>query len=146
MTSAERVRATVNTLNGATLLGLGVALCGRARISTGPAGLLLAVDYRLRLPPALAFTVGNVVLSRLSADELAGRPALLRHECRHATQYAWCLGPVMIPLYLAAAGWSWVRTGDFASRNVFERAAGLSDGGYVERPVRPVFAGPAPRP
>jgi hypothetical protein len=39
-------------------------------------------------------------------------------------------------LYLAAAGWSWLRTGDFASRNVFERRAGLADGGYRERPVR----------
>jgi hypothetical protein len=35
-----------------------------------------------------------------------------------------------------AAAWSWVRTGDPASRNLFERAAGLADGGYRERPLR----------
>ena len=43
--------------------------------------------------------------------------------------------------YAAAAGWSWLRTGDFASRNCFERAAGLADGGYRERPVRPIAEG-----
>jgi hypothetical protein len=61
---------------------------------------------------------------------------LLDHEERHVTQYAWCGGPVMPVLYLGAAGWSWLRTGDFASRNIFERRAGLADGGYRERPVR----------
>ena len=34
--------------------------------------------------------------------------------------------------------WSWLRTGDFASRNVFERNAGLAIGGCREHPVRPV--------
>jgi hypothetical protein len=45
--------------------------------------------------------------------------------------------------YVAAASWSWLRTGDFASRNAFERRAGLADGGYRERPVRPVSVGVA---
>jgi len=40
-------------------------------------------------------------------------------------------------LYLGAAGWSWLRTGDFFSRNAFERGAGLISGGYREQPVRP---------
>jgi hypothetical protein len=31
-----------------------------------------------------------------------------------------------------------VRTGDYASRNVFERKAGLADGGYTEHPLRSV--------
>jgi hypothetical protein len=43
----------------------------------------------------------------------------------------------MIPLYLAAAGVSWALTGDFGARNVFERRAGLADGGYTNRPLRP---------
>jgi hypothetical protein len=43
----------------------------------------------------------------------------------------------MVPLYLAAAGVSWVLTGDFGSRNVFERRAGLADGGYTDKPLRP---------
>jgi hypothetical protein len=63
---------------------------------------------------------------------------LLDHEERHVTQYAWC-GGVLMPIgYVAAAGWSWLRTGDVASRNVFERRAGLVDGGYRERPLRPL--------
>ena len=43
----------------------------------------------------------------------------------------------MIPLYLAAAGVSWALTGDFGARNVFERLAGLADGGYTDKPLRP---------
>ena len=75
-----------------------------------------------------AFTLGNVVLCRLADTELDARPTLLVHEGRHATQYAWCIGVLMLPLYFLAAGWSWLRTGDPASRNVFERLAGLDDG------------------
>ena len=58
---------------------------------------------------------------------------------RHTVQYAWCLGVVMLVLYVLAAGWSWVLTGDPASQNPFERLAGLEDGNYRERPLRPMF-------
>ena len=61
---------------------------------------------------------------------------LFRHEARHATQFAYCGGVLMIPAYLAAAAWSWAVTGDFGSRNVFERRAGLADGGYTGKPSR----------
>ena len=37
----------------------------------------------------------------------------------------------MLPLYFAAAGMSWALCGDFAAWNVFERQAGLADGGYA---------------
>ena len=43
----------------------------------------------------------------------------------------------MVPLYLAAAAVSWALTGDFGARNVFERRAGLTDGGYTDKPLRP---------
>jgi hypothetical protein len=33
-----------------------------------------------------------------------------------------------------------VLTGDFGSRNIFERRAGLTDGGYADRPLRPALA------
>ena len=46
----------------------------------------------------------------------------------------------MLPLYFIAAGLSWALTGDFGSRNVFERRAGLADGGYHDRPLRPALA------
>jgi hypothetical protein len=46
----------------------------------------------------------------------------------------------MLPLYFAAAAASWALTGDFGSRNVFERRAGLADGGYADRPLRPAIA------
>ena len=136
-----RLRQIINAINLSTLLGLLVAALGRARVVRGPDGLLLARDYRLKVPRAPAFTIGNVVLVRLTDEQLAGRPTLLAHEARHATQYAFCIGPLMLPLYFLAAGWSWLRCRDFAWHNVFERLAGLADGGY--RDPRP--AGRQPR-
>jgi hypothetical protein len=130
-----RLRQVVNVLNLSTPLGLLVAVSGRARLERGPDGLLLARGVRLGVPPAPAFTVGNVVLLRQD-DVLTRRPRLLAHEARHATQYAWCAGPLMLPLYLVAASWSWLRCRDFASYNAFERRAGLADGGYVFRADR----------
>lgn len=135
MLSASRLRQLSNALNGSTLLGLLVARAGGARFEAGPEGLVLAHGYRLRIPPAPAFTVGNVIVLR-EHGHLRSRPRLLAHEARHATQYAWCVGPFMLPLYLLAAGWSWLRHGNPFSANVFERRAGLHDGGYADRPHR----------
>ena len=89
------------------------------------------------MPPAPAFCLGNVIITRL--DAIAAGSPLFRHEARHATQYAWCGGVLMVPLYLAAAGVSWALTGDFGSRNVFERRAGLAGGGYTDKPLRPAL-------
>ncbi len=58
----HRVRAVGNAVNLSSALGLAVAVAGRARVRRGPQALLLAEDYRLPLPRAGAFTVGNVVL------------------------------------------------------------------------------------
>lgn len=136
MQRAHRIRQVVNWLNLSTPLGLAVGVVGQARFEPGPDGLIIARAYRLPVPPAPAFALGNVVLLRIDGDRLARRPRLLDHEARHATQYAWCLGPVMLVLYAVAAAWSWLLTGDPASRNVFELHAGLADGGYTQRPLR----------
>lgn len=131
-----RGRHLINLANTSTPLGLVVAALSRARMSRGPNGLYLATDARLPAAAAPAFTVGNVIVTRLSLAEVRRRPRLLAHEGRHASQYALCLGPALLPAYLLAAAWSWLRTGDWASRNLFERAAGLADGGYREAPAR----------
>ena len=124
-----RVRQVVNVVNLSTPLGLLVAVAGRARVRRGPDGLLLATRFRVPVP-APAFTLGNVVVVKGDDAVLTRRPRLLVHEARHATQYACCLGPVMLPLYGLAAAWSWLRCRDPASYNVFEVRAGLEDGGY----------------
>ena len=121
-------------MNGSTLTGVGLAALGRARLAGARDGLLVATGYRLPVPPAPAFCVGNVIVTKLAALEQDS--ALFRHEARHATQFAYCGGVLMIPAYLAAAAWSWAVTGDFGSRNVFERRAGLADGGYTGKPSR----------
>jgi len=133
MRALLRARQLVNLANGSTLAGLGVAALGGARVARSADGLFLGTGYRLPVPPAPAFCLGNVIVTRL--DGLT--PGLVRHEARHATQYAWCGGVAMVPLYLAAATVSWALTGDFGARNVFERRAGLADGGYTDKPLRP---------
>jgi hypothetical protein len=125
-----QAKAVLNIVNGTTPLGILLGLAGRARFRRGPRGLVLASDYRLPVPAAPAFTVGNVVLSPRPAAYVDERPALLRHEERHSWQYVACLGVPMVPLYLLAALWSYLRGGDFGVHNPFERHAGLADGGY----------------
>ena len=137
VSTAHRVRAVGNALNLSTVLGLGLGWVGRAQLRRGPDALVLAEGYRLPLPKASAFTVGNVVLvpgSTAAAVE-ARHPGTLAHEAAHTWQYFGLLGLPFLPLYAVAAGWSWLRTGDPASANWFERSAGLVRGGYVEHPV-----------
>jgi hypothetical protein len=134
----HRVRLVVNLLNGSTLAGLAAAWAGRARVTRVPDGLHVAAGYRLPVPPAPAFTLGDVIVTRQAT--LDPGSALFRHEARHSVQYAWCGGLAMLPLYFAAAGLSWLLSGDFGPWNVFERAAGLADGGYnTARPLRPAL-------
>lgn len=134
-----RVRHVANWLNLSTALGLGLARVGGARIRRGPRQLYLADHYRWRFPTGSAFTVGDVVISRHDLPTLvAHRPQLLGHEEAHSRQWMACLGLPFLPLYVASMGWSWLRTGDRAARCYFERAAGLTEGGYRDVPPRPL--------
>jgi hypothetical protein len=130
------VRQVVNWLNLSTLSGLLLAAVGGATVTRAGRGTYLATGFRWRFPVASAFTLGNVILTRHDLDWCASRPALLRHEDRHCTQYAYCLGPVMVVLYVLFAAASWVLSGDHASYNPFERLANLADGGYPKRGLR----------
>ena len=65
-----------------------------------------------------------------------GGPQRRRHELRHADQYA-LLGT---PAFLALYGLNALVTRNLPHRNVFERWAGLADGGY-EPPGTGVGAG-----
>jgi len=136
------LRAVGNVTNLSTPAGLLVAALGRAKVRRGPRGLLLAEDYRLRFPPAGAFTIGNVIVTGGRWQDLEGRfPDHLAHEETHTWQYLYCLGLPYYLAYSACMGWSMVRTGDRAAANFFERQAGLARGGYVERPTRSVGVG-----
>lgn len=147
-----RVRQVGNLVNLSTPLGLLLASAGQARLRRGPDGLLLAEGYRWRFPVAGAFTIGNVVLTRRRFDwplgargpsvPGAGAPSgsglsvrVLAHEGRHAWQWLAC-GPLFLPAYGLALGWSWWRTGNTGSANLFEQLAGLADGGYPPRGTR----------
>lgn len=131
------LRAVSNLVNLSTPLGLLVAAGGRSSVRLGPELLVVCEGYRLPLPKAGAFTIGNVVL--VPRGTLAGvegvHPGTLGHEARHSSQYAWSLGLPFLAAYALASGWSWLRTGDAWSRNWFERNAGLAHGGYVEKPA-----------
>ncbi|MBO0908385.1 hypothetical protein KG104_06370 [Arthrobacter sunyaminii] len=133
-TGRVNLRQLLNIINLTTPAGLLLARAGHCAVKPGPDGLLLAGGWTWPLPKAAAFTVGNVILYRPRAARLFspgpdGPAPLMRHEARHASQYAG-LGLAFLPLYFAAAGLSVLRTGDPASGNVFERLAGLADGGY----------------
>jgi hypothetical protein len=140
--ATHRARALANWLNLSTASGLVLARAAAGPPRRARNGMWLVHGYRLPIPRAPAFTVGSVVFLRAGLPGVGRDPVgavsrrLLNHEERHVTQYAWCGGVLMPVAYLAAAGWSWLRTGDFAARNVFERRAGLVDGGYREVPVR----------
>jgi len=142
-TALQRLRHVGNWVNLTTPLGLAVARLGGATTRRGPSGLVLAEGYRLSFPVAGAFTIGNVVTTGGSWDELLRtQPGLLGHEEAHSWQYLGC-GLAFFPLYGAAMAWSVLRTGDRAAGHVFERRAGLALGGYREHPPRPL--GPAVR-
>ena len=136
LTAGQRVRQLANLANGTTVLGLAVARAAGTAVSRGPRGLIIAAGYRWRLPFAGAFTLGNGVICRTEAGQLTSNLALLGHEEKHCSQYAWCLGLPFLLLYFLAAGWSQVRTGNPASANFFERQAGLAAGGYRETSKR----------
>lgn len=133
MKIAYKVRQVANALNLSTASGLILAALSKTTVEPGPNGLLLGTNYKPALPLAGAFTVGNVIFYRANREFIDSRPELLDHEAAHATQYALCLGLPFLPLYFVAAAWSWWRTGDPGSRNIFERRAGLARGGYRER-------------
>jgi hypothetical protein len=131
-----RVRTVVNWLNLSTPLGLLIAWIGGATVARRGRGTYLATGYRWRFPVAGAFTIGSVITSRHDPEWMRARPLLLQHEDRHCTQYAFLVGPAMIPLYLLAVLFSYAVAGDHASYNPFERLASLSDGGYPSPTTR----------
>ena len=141
-TALQWLRSVGNLINLTTLAGLAVASIGRATIRPGPRGLFLCEGYRLKFPIAGAFTIGNVITTSVTWEEkLQQFPQLLAHEERHTWQYLYCCGlPYYIP-YVIFMGWSWLRTGDRAARNFFERQAGLQIGGYRDLPTRPLKEG-----
>jgi hypothetical protein len=134
MRGPHRARQVLNYVNLSTPLGLLIAVIGRAEVRRGEHGLLYAHGYRIPFPVAGAFTVVNVVLTAREEGYLTG--ALLRHEARHATQYAFCVGLPLLPLYVLALLASVVICGHPFSWNVFERLADLEEGGYPRHPAR----------
>ncbi len=136
----EQRKNRANRMNGSTLLGLAIARLGRCRVTRGERGMVLADHYRFGFPAGGAFTVGSVAITAGDWPELlADRPTLIRHEERHSYQYARFGGLPFIPLYVGALAWSKLTTGDYWSRNWFERDAGLGIGGYVEAGLRPAL-------
>lgn len=132
------VRNILTWVNGTTLAGLALSALSGTERRRGPGGIFVAGGYRLPVPKQQCFTVGAVILSRRPADWLLDpeRTILLRHEMRHIDQYA-ILGPLFWPAYWLACGYSYVLTGSYGGRNLFERRAGLAAGGYLDRPLRP---------
>jgi hypothetical protein len=141
MSGWQRLRVVVNWVNLMTPLGLLVGKAGGSSFRRGPHGLYIGTGYRLRVPIAGAFTLGNVITTRHAEDYLLGADSstLLAHEMRHSVQSA-VLGPLFLPAYFAASAYSYAVGKDWGSRNVFEIWAGLADGNYERGPLRPALA------
>jgi hypothetical protein len=122
-------------------MALVLAAAARTPVRRGPGGVLIATGYRWPVPRQTCFTLGGVIFSRRPAEWLLDvrRERLLGHETRHVGQYA-VLGPLFLPAYGVASAWSWLATGAYGCRNVFERHAGLTAGGYRDQPLRPWMA------
>ncbi|MFD0523385.1 hypothetical protein [Paractinoplanes durhamensis] len=133
-----RVREIVNFINLSTPAGVLMALIGGAKPhrTASQYRMIHAFPYQLRWPRGTVFTLGNVVVSRRDTTTLPAE--FLYHERRHSTQYAWCLGILALIPYTIACGWSWLLTGSFSARNVFEKRAGNGSGGYYSHPLRPL--------
>jgi hypothetical protein len=132
-----RTRRALNRWNGTTMAGRALARACGLPLRPGPLGTWVAAGYRLPVPDARCFVLGDVLFSRAAAGWLYApeQRRLLAHELRHTYQYA-RLGPAFWPLYWAACGWSYALTGSVGARNAFERGAGLADGNYAELPLR----------
>jgi hypothetical protein len=132
-------RTTLTAVNGTTLVGLLVALGTGTKVRRGRHGVLIAENFRFRMPAGSCFTVGSVIITNRSAEWLLAdeRLRLFTHESRHASQYAF-FGPLFWPAYWLACGWSIALTPSYGVRNWFEKNAGLADGHYpLELPLRP---------
>jgi hypothetical protein len=140
MPLSAAARARRNRFNATTLCGRALAGLTRCARRPGPLGTTIVEHYPLCVPAATYFVIGDVLFCHGPAARLLSpgmRPVLV-HELRHAYQYArW--GPLFWPVYFASSAWSYLLTGSFGARNVFEVGAGLTDGGYREAPVRPIL-------
>jgi hypothetical protein len=88
--AAHQARLTANLVNGSTAAGILVALAARARLGRGPTACLSGPGTGCRSRSRPAFTVGNVVITRMAAGALAAAGPLLAPEARHASQVACC--------------------------------------------------------
>ncbi|HWP20625.1 MAG TPA: signal peptide prediction [Burkholderiaceae bacterium] len=105
------------TVTGLALAAALLALGGRARWIDG------ALEVAPRRPPRRAWpfaaiTLGHVVLG---VDPVA-LARVRGHERVHVRQYE-RYGPFLVPLYLLASAWVWVRGGHPYRDNPFEREA-----------------------
>ena len=132
MKARYRLRQWVNALNLSTLAGMLVVKIRGGSLTSGPDGLVIARNVRRRFGFAGGVTIGNVIIV---PEHIALTEELFEHEAAHASQWAACVA-FFLPLYWIACLWSWIRTGDYYSRNTFERRANLVKGGYLEQPTR----------
>jgi hypothetical protein len=132
MKARHRIRQWVNALNLSTVVGMAVVKVRGGSLTSGPDGLVIATNVTRRFGFAGGVTIGNVVIV---PEHIPLTTELFEHEAAHASQWAACV-VLFLPLYWLACLWSLIRTGDYYSRNVFERRADLAKGGYVEQSTR----------
>ena len=120
------VRTALNAVASGPAVVWGLLHGGRP---TRRRGLLMVTGMRSGTGPRQEVMVGSVLLTRHGQRRI-GDP-LVRHELRHADQWA-ILGPLLMPpAYWLAEAAGDVLTDCGNGGNVFEIGAGLRAGGYV---------------
>jgi hypothetical protein len=136
-----KIRHFINAVTGVTLFGIIVGFFSGGKPQwNSEYGLLVFFDCKIPWRAASAMTFGDVMVCLTPPRRWASfedmPPGLLLHEMKHAQQYNYTLGFPYFPLYWLACAYSWLKSGDYWSYNVFESRAGHSDGGYQKRPSR----------
>jgi RHS repeat-associated protein len=118
----QAVRFGRNWSNGSTQIGLVYGIASGASCRGNRQELMIKCSSARRFSRAGGMTVGNVLVGTKSSREYGRR--LMAHEAKHSDQWS-ALGWSFPALYGIAYGRS-------SGCNVFDRAAGYKDGGYLE--------------
>ncbi len=113
-------RFSANSANGSTAVGLVLALIAGASCSWNGQELMILCTEAKRLRVKGGFTFGNVFIT----DKRRVGPDLLRHEAKHADQWA-LMGWSFAALYVGSSAL-------VGECNVWEAMAGYADGGYTQ--------------
>ncbi len=120
-----------NGVNGTSLAGVIWGLAGRGHWHFDWDHMMLVCTGVRLFQPRGGTTLGSVYIARYPNPD----QRLMGHEAKHADMWA-VFGPAFAVLYVAEEARRLITGADNPAYNLFEAAAGASDGAYLPRMVR----------